>query len=194
MPPTSPRSSSRGPEHPGSPAVEARPDKHRGSGNVRQGGLTAAHHAHQDAGAIAHHHAAAVRLSAVRQLIVDHPAMVRLRPTRPKRFSTDGLLHEPVLWHNTCMGIEWAESADKHDITHADALYAMQNSIYTSTKVKINDRDGRNQRRLFVGPQHAQTDRLIEVLIELKPGGTFVVYHVMPLGSYYRQQMEEETG
>ena len=194
MPPTSPRSSSRGPEHPGSPAVEARPYKHRGSGNTRQGRLTAAHHAHQNAGAIAHHHAAAVRLRALRQLIVDHPAKVRLRPARTTRLSTGGLPHRAVLWHNTCMGIEWAESADKHDITHADALYAMQNSIYTSTKVKINDRDTRNQRRLFVGPQHAQTDRLIEVLIELKPDGTFVVYHVMPLGSYYRQQMEEETG
>lgn len=98
------------------------------------------------------------------------------------------------MWHNTCMGIEWPKSADKHDIPHADALYAMQNAIYTSTKVKINEGDSRNQRRVFVGPQHAQTDRLIEVLIELKPSGDFVVYHVMPLGSYYRQQMEEEIG
>ena len=30
-------------------------------------------------------------------------------------------------------------------------------------------------------------------LIELKPGGNFVVYHVMPLGAYYRRQMEEEN-
>ena len=109
------------------------------------------------------------------------------------------IIHRPlashiVLWHNTDMGIEWPESADKHDIPHADALYAMQNATYTSTKVKINDGDTRNQRRVFIGPQHAQTDRLIEVLIELKPSGDFVVYHVMPLGSYYRQQMEEEIG
>lgn len=90
------------------------------------------------------------------------------------------------------MGIEWAGSAGKHNIPQADALYAMQNAIYTSTRVKINDGDSRNKRRVFVGPQHAQTDRLIEVLIELKAGGTFVIYHVMPLGSYYRQQMEEE--
>lgn len=91
------------------------------------------------------------------------------------------------------MGIEWPTSADKHSIPHADALYAMQNAIYTSERVKVNDGDSRNKRRVFIGPQHAQTDRLIEVLIELKSSGDFVVYHVMPLGSYYRQQMEEDT-
>lgn len=97
-----------------------------------------------------------------------------------------------VVWHNIHMSIEWARSAGKHDIPQADALFAMQNAIYTSTRVKINDGDSRNQRRVFVGPQHTQTDRLIEVLVELKSGGAFVIYHVMPLGSYYRQQMEEE--
>jgi hypothetical protein len=115
-------------------------------------------------------------------------------PARPRASTSPQ--HVPqtgVLWHNTYMGIEWPESADKHDIPHADALYAMQNATYTSTKVKINDGDTRNQRRVFIGPQHAQTDRLIEVLIELKPGGNFVVYHVMPLGAYYRRQMEEEN-
>lgn len=91
------------------------------------------------------------------------------------------------------MGIEWPDSADKHSIPHADALYAIQNATYTSEKVKVNDGDPFNKRRVFIGPQHAQTDRLIEVLIELKTSGDFVVYHVMPLGSYYRKQMEEDT-
>lgn len=91
MPPTNPKASSRGPEHPGSPAVEARPYKHRGSGNARQGGLTAAHHAHQHAGAIAHHYAAAVRLNADRQSVVDHSATLRLRPDRAGHLSTDDL-------------------------------------------------------------------------------------------------------
>jgi hypothetical protein len=91
------------------------------------------------------------------------------------------------------MGIEWPDSADKHNIPHQDALYAIQNPVYTSTKVKANGGNATNQRRVFVGPQHAQTSRLIEVLIELKPGGSFVVYHVMPLGSYYRKQMEEDS-
>lgn len=90
------------------------------------------------------------------------------------------------------MAIEWASSAEDHGIPQADALYAMQHATYTSTKVKVNEGDRRNQRRVFVGPQHAQTERLIEVLVELKPSGTFVIYHVMELGSYYRRQMEED--
>lgn len=39
------------------------------------------------------------------------------------------------------MGIEWPKSADKHSIPHGDALYAMQNAIYTSERVKVNDGD-----------------------------------------------------
>ena len=70
----------------------------------------------------------------------------------------------------------------------------MQNAIYTSERVKVDKDSKRNRRRVFIGPQHAQTDRLIEVLIELKSSGDFVVYHVMSLGSYYRRQMEEDIG
>ncbi|SFL21652.1 MULTISPECIES: hypothetical protein [unclassified Leifsonia] len=86
------------------------------------------------------------------------------------------------------MGIEFARSAGKHGISEQDALYAVQHAVYSSDRVKVNNagRPG-GSRRVFVGPQHAQTERLIEVV----PGG-FVVYHVMPLGSYYRAQMEGE--
>jgi len=90
------------------------------------------------------------------------------------------------------MGIEFATSAAKHGVSQADALFAMNNAIYFSEKVKLNDGDIANARRVFIGPQHAQTQRLIEVLVEVKRPGAFVVYHVMVLGSYYRNQMEEE--
>ncbi|WIE58241.1 hypothetical protein DEI96_001110 [Curtobacterium sp. MCLR17_031] len=88
------------------------------------------------------------------------------------------------------MGIEFTNSAGKHGITEPDALYAIHNAEWTSTRVKVHDGDPGNKRRVFIGPQHAQTERLIEVLVELVPGG--FVYHVMPLGSYYRRVMEEE--
>jgi len=90
------------------------------------------------------------------------------------------------------MGIDFTRSAGKHRIPGPDALHAIKNAVWTSTRVKVNEGDPRSERRVFVGPQHAQTDRLIEVLVELRPGGGFVVYHVMPLGSYYRKLMEEE--
>lgn len=89
------------------------------------------------------------------------------------------------------MGIEWTDSAAKWGISQTDALYAIQNAVYTSTRVKVNSGDLGAMRRVFVGPQHPQTDRLVEVLVEMV-GGSFVVYHVMPLGSYYRKQMEEQ--
>ncbi|WP_348789189.1 hypothetical protein [Leifsonia sp. NPDC080035] len=92
------------------------------------------------------------------------------------------------------MGIDFTDSAHKHGIEERDALHAIRNAVYTSTRVKVTDSGLPDRpRRVFVGPEHAQTDRLIEVLIEMVAGG-FVVFHAMPLGSYYRRQMEEEKG
>lgn len=90
------------------------------------------------------------------------------------------------------MGIEFTDSAAKHGISEQDALYVMSRPVYTSTKVKLNDGNPASPRRVFIGPQHPQTDPLIEVLIDMPRLGTFVIYHAMPLGSHYRQQMEEE--
>ena len=90
------------------------------------------------------------------------------------------------------MTIRWADSADKWGISHEDALYAMNNATYASTKVKVNNGDTEADRRVFIGKPHAQTERLLEVLVEIIPPGTIVVYHVMELGSYYRSQMEDD--
>lgn len=100
--------------------------------------------------------------------------------------------HNLVVCYNTYMGIEFTASAAKHGISQDDALYAMSNAQYQSNNVKVAGNLARHPRMVFVGPQHPQTDRLIEVLIELK-GDSFVIYHVMPLGSYYRNQMEQDT-
>lgn len=89
------------------------------------------------------------------------------------------------------MGIEWADSAAKWNISQEDALYAIHNAVYASANVKLNGGNPATARRVLIGPQHSQTDRLIEVLIELRPGG-FWVYHVMPLGPYYKRQMEDD--
>ena len=88
--------------------------------------------------------------------------------------------------------ISWTESADKWGIPHEDALFAIRNARYDSDNVKLNDGDPDAPRRVFIGPQHEQTERLVEVLIWLKRGGDFLVYHVMPLGSHYRRQMEDD--
>ncbi|NQX28858.1 hypothetical protein HQQ81_16030 [Microbacteriaceae bacterium VKM Ac-2854] len=47
--------------------------------------------------------------------------------------------------------------------------------------------------RLYIGPEHAQTERELEVLTRAprKPGGEISVFHVMPLGPKFRRFREE---
>lgn len=90
------------------------------------------------------------------------------------------------------MGIEWAGSSDKHGIPRGDALYAIQHFVFWSDEVDVATGKTQLPRKLFIGPAHAQTERLLEVLVELRPGAVFWVYHVMDLGAKYRRLMEEE--
>ena len=85
------------------------------------------------------------------------------------------------------MGIVFTQSADKHDVPNGDALYAIANAVYSSERVR-GERDT-GARMVFIGPPHAQTERLLEVLIERR-AGDFIVFHVMPLGDFYTRQME----
>jgi len=85
--------------------------------------------------------------------------------------------------------IEFTPSAEKHGISAGDALYAIKHAIVTTDQVEASDTT-EYPRQLFIGPQHAQTDRLIEVIIERRPSGKFVVFHVMPLGPKYRHLIE----
>jgi hypothetical protein len=43
------------------------------------------------------------------------------------------------------MGIEFTRSAEKHDVPKSDALFAVQNAVWTSTRVKVNDGDSRGE-------------------------------------------------
>jgi hypothetical protein len=87
------------------------------------------------------------------------------------------------------MGIVFARSADKHDIPNADALHAIQHAVYSSERVSGDESP--RKRMVFIGPQHAQTERLIEVLVERR-GGDFLVFHVMPLSGIYASRMKED--
>lgn len=89
------------------------------------------------------------------------------------------------------MAIEWALSADKHQVPHGDAVFAIMNNIFISDKVDTSHARNALPRKLFVGPAHEQTDRLLEVLVEVRSGGTLWIYHVMDLGPKYRQLMED---
>ncbi len=80
------------------------------------------------------------------------------------------------------MPIEWTNSSGKHGISQADAFYAIVHAI---GREDFQGRSGERV-RVYVGHPHAQTDRLIEVIVALRPPQTMVVFHVMPLSDLYR--------
>ena len=86
------------------------------------------------------------------------------------------------------MGMEFKDSADRHGIPRADAIYAIQHAD--------NDEliPGRTSwpTRVYVGPAHAQTDRRLEVIAELRPPRTMTIFHVMEVSDLYRHLVKKE--
>ena len=87
------------------------------------------------------------------------------------------------------MGITWAASADRHGISHEDALYAITNA---QGSVEIEDDDPDSVTTVYVGHPHAQTDRYIEVIVAARPPRTLVVFHVMELSDLFRHLVKRE--
>lgn len=94
------------------------------------------------------------------------------------------------------MATKWPRSSAKHGISRNDALFAISNAIFTSDNVSaagsISTSGRAGTRRLFIGHPYSQSLELIEVLVESRPNGDVVIYHVMALSSKYRKQMEDE--
>lgn len=89
------------------------------------------------------------------------------------------------------MAPRWAPSTDKHGIPRADQLYALINATYKA-RVKAESADD-GEVWLFIGPPHAQTEREIEVLVNVySDGREALVFHVMDLGPKFRRRREED--
>lgn len=84
------------------------------------------------------------------------------------------------------MGIVFAESADKHGISHEDAIHAVLNA---DASEDIPGRLG-EPTKVFVGHPHPQTDRYLEVIAALTRHGDFRVFHVMELSDLYRDLLD----
>ncbi len=85
----------------------------------------------------------------------------------------------------------WTHSTAKHGISRADAMYSMLHATYI---VDIRDNGDGTVDRLFVGPEHAQTSRELEVIVKVavdSSGREAVVFHVMQLGPQFRGMREE---
>jgi hypothetical protein len=85
----------------------------------------------------------------------------------------------------------WTDSTGKHGVSRADAINAILNATYV---VDIRANGDGTVDRLFIGPQHAQTARELEVIVNMAVDGTgreVVVFHVMELGPMFRRMREE---
>lgn len=86
-----------------------------------------------------------------------------------------------------CVAIRFAKSAGRHNITQADALYALTHAVNTQP---IEGRDGQPT-RVFVGRPHAQSRRYIEVIVAVTHTGDIVVFHAMELADAWRHLVYE---
>lgn len=86
----------------------------------------------------------------------------------------------------------WTESSDKHQIPREDQVHAIVHANYKARldSEKLDDGDV----WLYIGNPHAQTDREIEVLVNVYPDGReALLFHAMALGPKFRKYREENA-
>lgn len=89
------------------------------------------------------------------------------------------------------MGVEWTVSADKHKIDHADALYAMENAVHFEKEFDEPRAPGHAKPTLFIGPPRTPGGPLLEVMVEMIPPRTMVVFHVMEARQKHLDRMDD---
>lgn len=88
------------------------------------------------------------------------------------------------------MAPRWISSSFKHDVSQLDQIRAMAHPSYEVELPGESLDDGRV--RLYIGRPHEQTDREIEILVNVYADGRqAIVFHAMPLGPKYRRFREE---
>lgn len=88
------------------------------------------------------------------------------------------------------MAPRWATSSDKHGVPRTDQIYAILHANYIAELPGQSIDDGTVS--LYIGPEHAHTDRELELLVNVYPDGReSVVFHAMPLGPKFRRYREE---
>ncbi|MEO6505734.1 MAG: hypothetical protein ABIW36_10630 [Terrimesophilobacter sp.] len=84
----------------------------------------------------------------------------------------------------------WEPSSDKHGVDRGDQVHAILNATYTA-ELPGESRDGGTV-TLYIGPQHAQTGREVEILVNVySDERESVIFHAMLLGTKYRRYREE---
>ncbi len=85
---------------------------------------------------------------------------------------------------------KWEPTSLKRGIPKADVVYAIANATFIDTIEDPGLRGGRVV--LYIGPEHGQTARELEVLVEqFDDGREAVIFHVMGLGPKFKRYREE---
>ncbi|WP_294180937.1 hypothetical protein [uncultured Schumannella sp.] len=88
------------------------------------------------------------------------------------------------------MAPRWTDSTGKHGIPRDDQVHAIVHATYTG-KLPENGAGG-GEVWLYIGRPHPQTDREIEILVEVfTDGREALVFHAMDLGPKFRRHREE---
>ncbi|MEV8212288.1 hypothetical protein [Leifsonia sp. NPDC077715] len=84
----------------------------------------------------------------------------------------------------------WETSSYKHRVPREDQVYAMLNATFVDP---IETEDNGDVIMLYIGPEHPQTDRELEILVRrpARTGAEASVFHAMPLGPKYRRYRED---
>lgn len=87
---------------------------------------------------------------------------------------------------------KWDDSALKHGIPKPDVVYAIAHATFVDTIEDPGFRGGRVE--LYIGPEHGQTARELEILVErFNDGREAVIFHVMNLGPKFTRYREEHS-
>ncbi|MDV6278233.1 hypothetical protein R3Q06_32735 [Rhodococcus erythropolis] len=89
------------------------------------------------------------------------------------------------------MAVEWTNSADKHDVSHEDALHAIANAIYVEEEFDEPRVPGHAKPTLFIGPPRKLGGPLLEVMVEIIEPRTMVVFHVMEARRKFLDRMND---
>lgn len=84
----------------------------------------------------------------------------------------------------------WTKSSSKHGIPRGDQIWAMLHANYQADLPGESPDDGCV--RLIIGHPHEQTDREIEMLVNIYTDGRqAIVFHAMDLGPKFRRFRDE---
>ena len=84
----------------------------------------------------------------------------------------------------------WEPSSDKHGVPREAQIYAILHATFAD---QLATEPNGDVIMLYIGPEHAQTDREIEVLVRRppRPGREASIFHAMPLGPKFRRLRED---